>query len=329
MKKSFIKNIIVLLKGVYVKVLPLSFSLGFLFLSLVSLSLLNNFTSYLALILLLMFFLPLLLSVQLLCTRIFAYKEEVDYKEIYKQLRVYFSPIFNGCYKVFSAFLFSFLALFISFSIFEYAVLVLNPNLIELILIDQEQFVMEFMNIPYFDYVFTLIFGFITFVFLWRIFANIPTPFFSYFSGLQKRHLRRFLSYLRHNKIYPYKRRLWSIGYPFIILFLLPYFISSSICYYYSLNMNVSIIVGLVLPTILCCLYFPIYVKGCHIIVAELKPVGVNFLKDEVKRESVSIDNNPSLSEEEKEILRKKYKDLEDLLNNDLNRNNKDEKRDE
>ena len=71
MKKSFIKNIIVLLKGVYVKVLPLSFSLGFLFLSLVELSLLNNLTSYLALILLLMFFLPLLLSVQLLCTRIF------------------------------------------------------------------------------------------------------------------------------------------------------------------------------------------------------------------------------------------------------------------
>ena len=167
-------------------------------------------------------------------------------------------------------------------------------------------------------------FGVMSFVFLWRIFANIPTTFFSYFSGLQRRYLRRFLSHIRRNKIYPYKRRLWSIGYPFVLIFIIPYFVSSSICYYFTNSINISIVIGLILPIVLCSLYFPVYVKGCHIIVAELRQVSTSFLKEEVEKEIESIDRNPTLSEEEKELIKNKFKNLEDMLNKE-SKNKRDE----
>jgi hypothetical protein len=154
----------------------------------------------------------------------------------------------------------------------------------------------------------------------------MPTPFFNYFCGLQRGYLRRFLIYIKRKKIFPYRKRLFSIGWPLIVLYIIPYLISSSIVYLISKNMNISIIFGMVLPIVLCCLYFPIYVKGCHMIVVELKPIGIEFLKEEIKKDTDYINNNLTLSEEEKEILKQKYKQLQEMLDKDSNNEKKEDK---
>lgn len=327
MEKSFFKNIIKSVKDVYLKILPLTISLAFLFISIILISLLGNYWPLLSFVVLFFLFFPLLLSIQLMCTRIFAYKDDFNYLDIYKELKVYYSPIFNGTYKVFTAFFISFISASIFTSIYEYILLFIKPELMELIYSNNmDEFIIEVFNIQYFDLALSIIFGLTILVFLWRIFAKLTHPYFNYFCGLQKLGLKKFLSNVRRKKLYPYNKKMFIIGLPLFIIYLFSFIPSIVITYFLTYDMYISLALSISITALLCSLYLPIYIKGCHVIVTEIKPISVNFVKEEVKREYNFV-NNSSLSEEEKNLLKSKMDSLKKMLN--ISDDEEDDKKDD
>ena len=104
---SFFKRSVDKLSKIYGDTIPSIFSIALLFLIIFALSMINEITSYISLGLLLFLFFPLLLSAQIFVSRIFSYKTDLNYKDIYKQMRLYYTPIFKGVFSVFSAFIFT------------------------------------------------------------------------------------------------------------------------------------------------------------------------------------------------------------------------------
>lgn len=309
---NFLKKSIKKISNIYGETIPVVFSIAFLFLIIFALSMINNFTIYLSFALLLFLFFPLLLSSQLFLGKVFTRKSDSNYKEIYKQLKLYFSPMFKGTYSVFSAFMITLGIMFLLVIIFENIVIRLNPDFINIT--SQNELVEKLLALPYFNHVSLTLFGLMIFVFLYRIFSKAVNVYLALYCGIHKSHVKAYFNFLRIENKYNIKNDIRSIGLPLMLLFLLLYFITAFISYHFLLKVDLAIFIGLFVAIIGCSLYLPIYFYGCFNIAMSLKDNSPLFLQKQITREYIQFMNNPRLSEEDKNFIKEKYEKISQIF---------------
>lgn len=325
---SFFKRSVDKLSKIYGDTIPSIFSIALLFLIIFALSTINEIASYISLGLLLFLFFPLLLSTQIFVSRIFSYKTDLNYKDIYKQMGLYYTPMFKGIFSVFSAFIFTLLSIFLFSLIFENVAILLNPELGEYIITSPDDLINKIMELPYFNLSVVIMFGLMTFVFLYRIFSKAINVYLACYCGIHKDHLKTYNRYIKLELKYDIKKNLRSVGFPLMMIFIVLYLLSSIISYYLLNNIDYAIFIGISITTIGCALYLPIYFSGCYCIAMDLKTSSPRFLKREITREYEVFMNNPKLSDDEKNIIKERYEKVSQIFPSDEEKEeNEDEKK--
>ncbi len=277
---------------------------------------------------LLLFFvgvLPLLLSYQLVCSRMLT-NHEVNYNEIYKNFKAYFNPVFRGCYSViFFAFI-AFLVNDIAFSIF-YSIK-MDPKLTQDIMnldLNVIYSTMEsMMETKEFKLYSLAVYGISAFIFMMGICSKFVVPFFNFLLGIPTRASKKIIKELKKEKTDYIKQKL-LISLPLYVLFIITYFGVAYLTFYLKNDVGFSIFIALSLSLILISFYLPFYITGCFELVLEYKVKAFSCVKILVNNDLFKLLNDARIPQEQKDKIKERIDTFQQNIDEKIDEENKDE----
>lgn len=269
--------------------------------------------------------LPLLLSFQLVCSRILT-NHEVNYNEIYKNYKAYFNPVFRGCYSVIFFSIIAFLVNDILFSIF-YS-LNLDPSLTQDILnidINVIYSAMEsIMETNDFKLVAIAIYGISAFILIMGICSRFVIPYFNYLLGVPTRATKNIIKELKKAKS-NYKKQKLLINMPIFVLFFITYFVTAYLTFYFQNNVGISVFFALSLSLIILSLYLPFYITGAFELALENRDTAFSCVKILVNNDLYKLLNDTRIPQEQKDKIKEKIDSFKQNIDEKIDEENNNE----
>lgn len=323
MNFNFLKQIIDKCKKYYAKMFILGLSIVFLSIIALLLIYLDYGFFSVAFFMIVFIALPLLLSYQLVCGRIIS-DIDVNYNEIYKNFKSYFSPIFRGCFSIISSILFAFLISY--FLTFIYEMTNINFETLDMTNIDLEvitQLTYDLMNQESYKLFQIFNFGVLGMFFIGRTLSKMPNPYFSYFLGLPNIAIKKVIKQIKTNKNTRYKSHLFTIIMPMILIFAVIYFPLSYIVYFKQNSLSLALLIGISCSLIACSLYLPVYIFGCFNVFLKYRMTALINIKTMLENDINIVLNDKRLNEEQKEQIKKNFENYKKKIDN-VESNNED-----
>lgn len=263
--------------------------------------------------------LPLLLSYELVCSRILT-EHQVNYNEIYKNYKAYFSVVFRGCYGVILSSIICFLIYDIANSIYIYAnadydLLISAASSQNYEAISEE--ITRIINLNAYGYFYIFVIGLVALVFFSRVFLKMSHPYFSFFVGLPIKASKRVVKQINKNTSHSLFKQLIMLYLPLLLAFIFIYNGIAFPVYYFYQNLALSIGLSFIIFLVISSFYLPFYVSGCFILAYNNREVTYKCIRKIVDQELMAILKDKSINDE----LKKQAKDSVDVYKNMFNIN--------